>query len=116
MYAIVVLPSQAIDTSTPAGKALSQMLGVFAEFERALIRERVNAGLARARQKGTRSGRAIGQPPAATYGLAAAQAALAGGGASIRQAAEKAGLSVGKVAEIKNAMDWLERRAGQSST
>ena len=34
-----------------------QMLGVFAEFERGMIRERVNAGLARARAKGTRLGR-----------------------------------------------------------
>src|SRR5499433_51715 len=40
---------QGLDTTTPAGKALFQMLGVFAEFERSLIRERVMAGLARAR-------------------------------------------------------------------
>ena len=38
-----------------------QMLGVFAEFERAMISERVNAGLARARERGTKSGRAIGR-------------------------------------------------------
>jgi DNA invertase Pin-like site-specific DNA recombinase len=38
-----------IDTTTPAGKAMFQMMGVFAEFERAMIRERVNAGIARAR-------------------------------------------------------------------
>lgn len=37
------------DTSTPAGKALFQMLGVFAEFERSMIRERVMAGLKRAK-------------------------------------------------------------------
>ena len=34
-------------TTTPAGKAMFQMMGVFAEFERAMIRERVNAGIAR---------------------------------------------------------------------
>src|SRR6266478_4978602 len=39
------LHQQALDTSTPAGRALFQMLGVFAEFERAMIVERVNAGL-----------------------------------------------------------------------
>src|ERR1700680_5097645 len=44
-------------TSTNAGKAMFQMLGVFAEFERGIIRERVNAGLARARAKGTKLGR-----------------------------------------------------------
>jgi hypothetical protein len=38
-------------------KAMFQMLGVFAEFERGIIRERVNAGLARARQNGTKLGR-----------------------------------------------------------
>jgi hypothetical protein len=42
------LHQQGLDTSTPAGKAMFQMLGVFAEFERALIRERVMAGLVRA--------------------------------------------------------------------
>jgi DNA invertase Pin-like site-specific DNA recombinase len=56
------LDKQAVDTSTPAGKALFQMCGVFAEFERSLIVERVNAGLARARAKGTRSGRPFGRP------------------------------------------------------
>jgi DNA invertase Pin-like site-specific DNA recombinase len=51
------LHQQAIDTSTPSGRAMFQMLGVFAEFERGMIRERVNAGLARARAKGTKLGR-----------------------------------------------------------
>jgi len=46
-----------LDTSTTAGKAMFQMLGVFAEFERGIIRERVNAGLARARAKGVKLGR-----------------------------------------------------------
>src|SRR6202171_2057175 len=51
------LHQQGLDTSTSAGKAMFQMLGVFAEFEREIIRERVNAGLARARAKGTKLGR-----------------------------------------------------------
>ncbi len=51
------LHQQGIDTSTTAGKAMFQMLGVFAEFERGIIRERVNARLARARQNGTKLGR-----------------------------------------------------------
>ena len=42
------LDRQGVDTTSPAGKALFQMLGVFAEFEREIIRERVKAGLARA--------------------------------------------------------------------
>lgn len=48
---------QALDTTTPAGKALFQMLGVFAEFERAIIQERVRAGLDKARANGKRLGR-----------------------------------------------------------
>ena len=51
------LHQQAVNTTTPAGKALFQMMGVFAEFEREMIRERINAGLARTRAKGTKLGR-----------------------------------------------------------
>src|SRR5215471_5318893 len=51
------LHQQGLDTGTPAGKALFGIMGVFAEFERAMIRERVNAGLARARAKGVQLGR-----------------------------------------------------------
>jgi DNA invertase Pin-like site-specific DNA recombinase len=38
-------------TNTPTGKAMFQMMGVFAEFERAMIVERVKAGLSRARSR-----------------------------------------------------------------
>src|SRR6201993_4367504 len=51
------LRQQGLDTTTPAGKAMFQMMGVFAEFERAMIQERVRAGLARARGEGKRLGR-----------------------------------------------------------
>src|SRR5262249_4730928 len=54
------LHQQNIDTTTPAGKLMFQMCGAFAEFERNLIRERVLA--ARAKTKGTNSGKAIGRP------------------------------------------------------
>jgi DNA invertase Pin-like site-specific DNA recombinase len=56
------LHQQALNTTTPAGKALFGMMGVFAEFEREIIRERVTAGLARAKAQGTKSGNAIGRP------------------------------------------------------
>lgn len=46
-----------IDLSTPAGRLMVQMVGAFAEFERALIAERVKAGMAAAASKGTRLGR-----------------------------------------------------------
>lgn len=48
------LHQQALDTSTPSGRALFGMLGIFAEFERAMIVERVKAGLARAKAQGKR--------------------------------------------------------------
>jgi DNA invertase Pin-like site-specific DNA recombinase len=51
------LHQQGLDTSTPAGRAMFQMMGVFAEFERAMIVERVNAGLARAKAQGVTLGR-----------------------------------------------------------
>jgi DNA invertase Pin-like site-specific DNA recombinase len=51
------LDRQGVDTTTPGGKALFQMMGVFAEFEREMIRERVCAGLEKARAKGKRLGR-----------------------------------------------------------
>jgi DNA invertase Pin-like site-specific DNA recombinase len=51
------LHQQGLDTTTPAGKALFQMMGVFAEFERAMIQERVRAGLRRAVSEGKQLGR-----------------------------------------------------------
>ncbi|MFH1558407.1 MAG: recombinase family protein, partial [Pseudomonadota bacterium] len=51
------LHQQAMDTTTPSGRAMFQMMGVFAEFERAMIQERVKAGLARAKAEGRKLGR-----------------------------------------------------------
>jgi len=51
------LHQQGLDTTTPSGKAMFQMMGVFAEFERAMIQERVRAGLARAKAEGKQLGR-----------------------------------------------------------
>ena len=56
------LDKQNLDTTTPAGEALFGMLGVFAQFERAMIRERVQAGLERAKKHGTKSGKPPGRP------------------------------------------------------
>ena len=51
------LHQQGLDTTTPGGKAMFQMMGVFAEFERSMIQERVRSGLARARSEGKQLGR-----------------------------------------------------------
>jgi DNA invertase Pin-like site-specific DNA recombinase len=55
---------EALDTSTPMGKAMFTIIAAMAELERSVIRDRVAAGLEYARQHGTRSGRAIGRPRA----------------------------------------------------
>ena len=51
--------TEALDLTTPAGRAMAGLLAVFAEFEREILRERVRAGLAHARQNGQRLGRPI---------------------------------------------------------
>ena len=49
--------TEAIDTTTPAGRMMMQMVGAFAEFERAMLRERTKAGLDAARREGRIGGR-----------------------------------------------------------
>ena len=98
----------ALDTTTPAGRAMFQMLGVFAEFEREMIVARVNAGLARARRNGTKSGKAIGRPRGASYTPEKIQAALLKG-RTIRQVAQDTGASVGTTAAIRK--ELVERGA-----
>jgi putative DNA-invertase from lambdoid prophage Rac len=53
--------TEALDLTTPAGRAMAALLAVFAEFEREILRERVRAGLAHARQNGKK----LGRPPTA---------------------------------------------------
>jgi DNA invertase Pin-like site-specific DNA recombinase len=59
--------AEALDLTTPAGRAMAGLLAIFAEFEREILRERTRAGLAQARQNGKRLGRPI------TAGLKAAE-------------------------------------------
>src|SRR5216684_706669 len=93
------LHQQGIDTSTPAGKALFQMLGVFAEFERAMIVERVHAGLRRAKAQGKR----LGRPRVSRAKEIAISAALSGG-AGIQKTARTFGVGVSAVQRIKTEM------------
>lgn len=53
---------EALDTSTPMGKAMFTIIAAMAELERAIIRERVMAGLEHAQRNGTKSGRPVGRP------------------------------------------------------
>jgi DNA invertase Pin-like site-specific DNA recombinase len=88
---------QALDTTTPSGRAMFQLLGVFAEFERAMIVERVNSGIAKAREKGTKSGKPIGRPKTPRRTREAIYNAYAAGGVGMRAVAKKYGVSLGTV-------------------
>jgi len=91
------LHQQGLDTSTPAGRAMFQMLGLFAEFERAMIRDRVRAGMARARSSGTKSGKAIGRPAVPEEMNERIRALVLAGAGSQRQIAAQLGVSRGAV-------------------
>lgn len=93
------LDRQALDTSTPAGRAMFQMLGIFSEFEREMIRERINAGIARARASGTKSGRPIGRPWTPEHKIREIKR-LREKGFGIRKVAKLAGVGVGTVQRV----------------
>lgn len=101
------LHQQGLDTSTPSGKAMFQMMGVFAEFERAMITERVFAGLARAREDGTELGRKrIEATVGGSKKVAAILKALKAG-QGVRSVARSLGVGVGTVIRVR---DGQERR------
>jgi DNA invertase Pin-like site-specific DNA recombinase len=93
------LHRQGLDTSTPAGKAMFQMLGVFSEFERAMIVERVKAGLSRAQSQGKK----LGRRPVSADVVERVRARLATG-AGILKVARELHLGVGTVHRIKREM------------
>jgi DNA invertase Pin-like site-specific DNA recombinase len=79
-----------------------QMMGVFAEFERSIIQERVRAGLARARSEGKR----LGRPPITPELEAKIKAALAKSGRpGVRKIAEQFGVNPGTVQRISRPFD-----------
>ena len=95
--------TQSVDTTTPAGRAMFGMLGVFSEFEREMIVARVNAGIARAKQYGTRSGRPHGRPRIDAKIEDRVRQQLATG-AGILKTAKVVGVGSGTVQRIKRTM------------
>jgi DNA invertase Pin-like site-specific DNA recombinase len=89
------LHQQGLDTTTPAGKALFQMMGVFAEFERAMIVKRVKAGLSRAKSQGKQLGR-----PRLNAKIEAKVKTLRAEGKGIIKIAKELGIGVGTVKRI----------------
>jgi DNA invertase Pin-like site-specific DNA recombinase len=93
------LDQQSIDTTTPAGKLMFQVTGAFAEFERSMIRQRVNAGLKRA----VEAGKTLGRPridPAIEKRIQAQLRA----GKGINTTARDVGGGTGTVQRIKDEM------------
>jgi DNA invertase Pin-like site-specific DNA recombinase len=90
------LHQQGLDTRTPAGKAMFGMMGVFAEFERSIIQERVRAGLQRARREGKR----LGRPPIADELQESIRRAL-GRGMSVRKVAARFKVNPSTVQNLK---------------
>ncbi|ABS06165.1 recombinase family protein [Kineococcus radiotolerans] len=82
--------TESIDTTTATGRLVLHLFGALAEFERDLVRERTEAGLAAARSRGRRGGRPTVMTPAK---IAAARAMLAGEAHSVRETAEALGVS-----------------------
>ena len=89
------LHQQGIDTTTPSGKMLFQMCGVFAEFERSMIQERVKAGLARARAQGKKLGR-----PRVSASIERKVRVARAKGIGIKRIARKLGVGTGTVQRI----------------
>ncbi|MEP1740173.1 MAG: recombinase family protein [Kangiellaceae bacterium] len=89
------LHQQGIDTTTPAGKALFQMMGVFAEFERSMIKERIKSGITRAKARGVTLGR-----PKVTVQTERKIKDLRATGMGIRKVATTVGVGVSVVQRI----------------
>jgi DNA invertase Pin-like site-specific DNA recombinase len=98
LHVDLFLHQQGLDTTTPAGKAMFQMMGVFAEFERAMIRERVLTGLARAREQGIQLGRRRLEDTEPNKAAAIRRARAKGTG--IRRIARDMGVGVGTVLRL----------------
>jgi hypothetical protein len=95
------LHQQGVDTSTPTGRAMLQLMGVFAELERACIRERVLSGLARARQRGVR----LGRPPVDPRSVSSIMRGLELGERP-EEIAERVGLSVRTVNRVRRRLGF----------
>ena len=93
------LHQQGLDTGTPSGRALFGMLGVFSEFERAMIRDRVMAGLDRARRDNKR----LGRPPISPIRIDRIRVAL-NEGRGVRATARLLKVSAAKVSEVRHMM------------
>lgn len=96
------LHQQGLDTSTSSGRAMFGMLSVFSEFEKSIIRERVISGIARAKAKGTKSGKPIGRPAIPEAMRQAIRHAYAEDGVGMRTVAKRYNVSVETVRRLSS--------------
>ena len=89
---------QSIDTSTPSGRAMIQMAGVFAEFERSMTRERILASHERAKAEG----KTIGRPSTISNGLITSIQLMREKNTGIKRIAKELGVGVGTVYKVLN--------------
>ena len=87
-----------LDTSTPSGKMMFQMIGVFAEFERSMISERVKLGMQRTDKK-------IGRPTNINEGLINSVKFMRGQGVAIKKIAKELKIGVGTVYKVMESND-----------
>jgi DNA invertase Pin-like site-specific DNA recombinase len=90
-----------IDTQTPAGKMMFQMCGVFAEFERGMIQQRVKLGQARARSEGKH----IGRPSSITEGLVHSIKYMRQQGLGIRRISRDLQVGVGTIYKVLDSQE-----------
>ena len=93
------LDQQSIDTTTPAGKLMFQVCGAFGEFERSMIRQRINAGLKRAVAQGKQLGR-----PKVDLAIEKRIQAQLRAGKGMRKIARERGVGTGTVQRVQQEM------------
>ena len=93
------LDQQSIDSTTPAGKLMFQVCGAFGEFERSMIRQRINAGLKRAKARGKQLGR-----PRIDATIEKRIQAQLRGGKGILKVARELGVGSGTVQRVRREM------------
>ena len=96
----IFIRKEALDTTSPTGRAAFGLMAIFSEFERALIVARVKSGLARARA----NGRVLGRPRLPAEVTAGIRASLAAGGKSLRQIAVQHRVGLGSVQRVASSL------------
>jgi DNA invertase Pin-like site-specific DNA recombinase len=107
----IFLHQQSLDTTTPSGRAMFQMLGVFSEFERSIIQSRVQAGIDRIKAGArTKSGKPIGRPATDPKVEEAVRAKLKAGVGMLKIAVELK-VGSGTVQRVAKTMpDWIANK------